>query len=221
MTEKHLILGWVWSSVVATVVAVGAATVVLAESIVAVLAVAALEGLCLALIQRRLLRGVKPGLEVGWISATIIGAVVGRLVQFLADTGAPTQLAASWPEPAKYAGGFLTGMIVGALMALPQAILLRNRLAQPTLWLVARGLAWALTLMFLFAASGLFADAANKNILETIAIVGLLFAGAGALAGAIEGLSMAMLVAPRELVHPARAPELYNQHPSRFSGGIP
>ncbi|MDB5093887.1 MAG: hypothetical protein JWO85_1988 [Candidatus Eremiobacteraeota bacterium] len=132
---------WVVVSAVVETIVVCIALVAEAESWGTVIGVALLEGLLLGFGQRWILRKARPRLADGWVAATIAGALLGRSVQFAADTGPYAAVVSEWNLAAQAALGAALGALVGAFMALPQAIILREQTHRPLWWIVARAVA--------------------------------------------------------------------------------
>jgi hypothetical protein len=161
------------------------------------------EAIVLGVVQMLILRRTIPGLERAWLTATVAGTMAGRLLQFGIDMGAAHAVPVSWGAPFEYAGGFALGAFIGAVMAVPQALVLRHRLPGAERWILARALAWACALpalLLLFSIeAGIQAAARANGVMLVVATFALVAAGVGA----IEGIVMTHLI--REARHPASA----------------
>jgi hypothetical protein len=190
--RAQLVAGWILSSLVAESVAVTFAFATLATDLRGVLAAAVIEGGLLGLSQRWLLRAfVRPGFERGWVLATLAGAVLGRVVEYQADMIAALTAITRWSQPTQYGAGVALGFAVGALMAAPQAFTLRDRVRGAWRWVLARGLAWAFALPLIGVASALVVGSLAGSTFGMLGVIAV----AAALAGAIEGLAIVILVA--------------------------
>lgn len=191
MSKTRFVSGWIASSVVAVLLAVGVATAVLAQSLPFVLGVAAVEGLCLGVIQHVLLRRTAPALASRWAAATIAGALLGRACEFLVDTSRQASFVDSWSPIAQAAAVGTLGLAIGVLMAAPQALVLGRHIPGAWRWLAVRGGAWAIALMLLFASGSVLQTLSSAGPLVAIAAMVSIFAAVAAVTGALEGLGMA------------------------------
>jgi hypothetical protein len=189
--RAQLIVGWIVTSLVVESIAVTFAFTTLATDLRGVLSAAAIEAGLLGLSQRWLLHLVRPGLERGWLIATLAGTVLGRVLEYQADMSFAASVVMHWSQPAQYGAGVLLGFAIGALMAAPQALALRGRIHGAWLWVIARGFAWSFALPLIGVASALLAGSVATFTFGMLGVVAL----AAALVGAIEGVTMAILAA--------------------------
>lgn len=184
--------GWIAVSVVAEASAVALAALTFATTALGVLDAALLEGLLLGLGQRFVLRALGRHPAGGWVLATLLGAIVGRLAEFGADRSTLAATVGAWAPGAQYGAGAALGLVIGALMALPQTFVLRRTTRGTWRWIAARAVAWGIALPLLGLTGSLATSAAAGDVVPNV--VGLV-AGVAAIAGAIEGLTMARLTA--------------------------
>lgn len=203
MREARFVLGWIGSVIVANALAVTAASVLEAETAWAVLGVAALEGVCLGLLQRAVLRATVPAAARGWLLATLVGILIGRGLQFLVDTSSLTALSYRWPETVQFLAAAGAGATFGAVMAVPQALALRGRVRHLAVWIVARAAGLAAAFAALFASSHLLGTL-NTDAPTTFGILLAVVAVAGILEGAIEGGALSRLLLRKPAADAAR-----------------
>jgi len=195
MRAARFVLGWVGSVILGNAAAIIAATLLQAETLTTVLAVAALEGCVLGLGQRWLFSRMLPGHTLRWFQATVAGMLIGRGIQFAIDTGPLLPLSYRWPEAAQFLAAAGAGLGFGAVMALPQALALRGRIPHAEIWVAARGAGMAVVLASLFAASHALGGLQTGPV-ATFAILLALLSVCGILEGAIEGSVLSWLLAP-------------------------
>jgi hypothetical protein len=192
--NERFVLSWTVVSVVAQSVAAATAFVAAAISWSGVLPVILLEACLLGVGQRWILRRAMPGLERGWFVATVGGMLLGRYVQFGADTSSAAASIANWPAGLQLALGAVLGLLVGALMALPQAYVLAGRVPRAWLWVAVRAAAWSVALPSLMAAGAWLAQASTGGLAVLVATMFATFALVGMLVGLGEGIGLARLV---------------------------
>jgi|GEM_PF-6127481 len=205
-------LAFRWAGVVALAetLAVGTAAVVWPTWEAIVCAIVA-EALLLAALQRLVLRSARPGLEARWFVATVAGTLAGRGMHYaLAPASAPIAGASAATQ---LAFGAALGALTGAVMALPQAYVLTDRIARHAWsWIAGRAIAWCAGFTLLMIAS------ANVPLIVHLPIAAMLgtmiagFAAVMALVGIIEGTFLARLLAPVISAHEAPPPR--HGHPS-------
>lgn len=191
--RRAFVAAWIATSVVAETTAVLFGVLSIAINVPAVLAVAALEGLLLAIGQCALLvRPTGTWFTTAWAAATVAGAMLGRVVEYHADVRFGPETV-QWTMPAQIAGGIALGFAVGAVMALPQALALRSRTERAWQWIAARGIAWAAALPLLLLTLDIAPATANGNGMGVmlVAVVAL----PAIVAGAIEAIAMMSLLA--------------------------
>jgi hypothetical protein len=200
VTERRFVLSWVAVSAVTEVIAVCVALLVPAVTWGTVVLVVLLEGLLLGFGQRWILRSVRPGLESSWIAATMAGALLGRCVQFAADTGPYAAIVFEWNIAAQAGIGAALGALVGGIMALPQAVVLKNRVDRPVSWVAARALAWCIALPLLMLAGGGLAAVSSAGPSIVILALFATFGAVAAFVGSIEGVVFERLLHKRPVV---------------------
>jgi hypothetical protein len=193
----HFVLSWLVVSAVSEAIAVCVAFIVPAVTLGSVVLVVLLEGLLLGFGQRWILRSVRPGLEKGWFAATMAGALLGRCVQFATDTGPYAAIVSEWDIAAQIGTGAVLGAFVGCIMALPQAIVLRNRVDRPVWWIAARALAWCIALPSLLLVGVLLAAVSGAGLPVVILALLMTFGVAAAFVGLVEGIVLERLLHSR------------------------
>lgn len=193
-SDLRFIGAWALVSAAAVAAAVTVASATFAVTLPAVILVILLEGLVLGVGQRSILERRRSAIAHGWLLATILGVVIGRLVEFAADTGSASAAIARLPVAVQDAYGPLFGLLVGAVMALPQARLIALRMRGAGWWIAACALAWAGAFPLLRLALGVPAAHSGASPLEAFVTLLGIFAGVGALVGAIEATVMARLL---------------------------
>jgi hypothetical protein len=191
VSKTSFVAGWIASSVIAVLLAVGIATAIFAQSLPVVLGVAALEGVCLGVVQQMLLRRTEPAVALRWALATMAGAILGRGCEFLLDTAGQAYAVGAWPPIVQ---GAASGLVIGVLMAFPQIFVLRGHVPGAWRWLAVRGGAWALALVLLFIGTSALGPTYAAAPLVMIAAVATVFAMVAAIVGALEGFVMAGLL---------------------------
>jgi hypothetical protein len=204
MSKAGFVTGWIASSVAAVLLGVGIATLLLAHSMAVVLAVAALEGLCLGGIQQLILRQSNKGQAANWLLATVAGALLGRAAEFLCDTSTQASIVSEWSPVAQAVAVAGLGLVVGMIMAVPQYFVLRRHAPQAWRWLLVRGGAWALGLVVLFAAANPLASIGNTPPIVAILAVASVFAAIAAIVGVLEGFGLAAILRIESPVQRAR-----------------
>jgi hypothetical protein len=118
------------------------------------------------------------------------------MVSVVAETAAVTvaffTLAASWNAILTVAvfEALLLGAAVGALMAVPQSVLLRRRIERSWLWIAARAAAWGCALPALFFAGFVSSRFSGANVSTVAALVLGSFAVIAAFVGIVEGYTL-------------------------------
>lgn len=194
MRSARFIAGWIGAAVITNAITVSAVSVFAAESLVALFAVALIEGTCLGLMQRSLIRGLSTGVR-SWIPATIAGVVAGRIVQYVLETGPWMPQIYGWPQAGQLAAGACAGLAVGAIMALPQVRALSRdiRRTGAWMWVVARAVSTAAAYVVLGLAQFMLGVPAIP-FAEIFCLLLLIAATAGAVGAAIEAPVMARLL---------------------------
>lgn len=194
MRSTRFVAAWIASVILAEVLAVTAASLIPDESAIAVLGVAIVEGLCLGLVQRRLMRERLPQLQIPWLAATLGGVVIARGVQFSIETGPLMSLSYQLPAAAQYVGAGAAGLAIGTIMAIPQLLALRGRVVHAATWVAARAAGTAVTFVWLLVAQRALGAIDTGLVLSFAILIGVFATGAAA-AGTIEATILAHLLA--------------------------
>lgn len=157
-----------------------------------------LEGTIVGLLQWSVVR--RPFAQVArraWLVATLIGALVawllGSLPATLIDMGAD-QAQAPVQEPETWLMLTLAaamGLVLGAILALPQWWVLRRAVGKAWVWLPANSAAWALGMPIVFAAVDLAYEVGTAW--GAVGVMALALVLAGATVGAVHGLALVWL----------------------------
>ncbi|MGD0472726.1 MAG: hypothetical protein ABSB70_05860 [Candidatus Velthaea sp.] len=139
-------------------------------------------------------RARSAGLERGWLKATVLGALLGRCLQFSADSGIGASLVSGWPIAVQIGLGAVLGALVGALMAAPQAVLLSRRVPRAWAWIGVRAIAWSIALPALMLAGAWLASISGNGLGALVCALLVTFALIGAFVGSLEGVALAALL---------------------------
>jgi hypothetical protein len=120
---------------------------------------------------------------------------LGRAFEYFADTSGLGALVATWPTAAQVVMGVVAGAAIGALMAVPQSVVLRRQVDRSWLWIGARAVAWALALPALFFAGFVSSKVSGANVPTVAALVLGSFASIAAFVGVVEGVALRRLIA--------------------------
>lgn len=193
LLRMKFVTWWIVAGIVADGAAALAALALQAVSLEKVLIVAGIEGILAGAFQCLLLRGRSGRLEQIWLVPTVLGALLGRMLEYECDVSPVAAAIADWGLAAHWAIGMLVGASVGAVLALPQAAAMRTRVRGSWRWIVVRAVAWgvALPLLLLIGAVWSHAGPSATPWSATAAIFVVLVA----LVGLIEGWAMARLTA--------------------------
>jgi hypothetical protein len=157
-----------------------------------------LEGTIVALLQWSVLRGPFPQVtRRAWLVATLIGALVawflGSLPATLMDMGADqAQAPAREPETwVMLSMAAAMGLVLGAILGLPQWRVLRRAVGRAWVWLPANSAAWVVGMPIVFAA----VDLAYRlgTVWGAVGVMALALAFTGAAVGAVHGLAFVWL----------------------------
>jgi hypothetical protein len=192
--NERFIARWAAVSIIAQSSSAALAFIAVAASWAGVLPVILLEACLLGAGQRWVMRRTAPGLERGWFAATVGGMVVGRYVQFGADTSVAASTVAAWPGLIQILLGAVLGSVVGALMAAPQAYLLAQRVPGAWRWIAVRSAAWSIALPALMVAGSWLAAVSGAGFAALVATMFASFAIVGAFVGLAEGIGLAYLI---------------------------
>ncbi|MEO8260987.1 MAG: hypothetical protein ABI566_00345 [Pseudolysinimonas sp.] len=153
------------------------------------------EGTALGVLQARWLGRRIPGLSrVGWIVVTLLIAGVGWAL-----ASAPSALGSPDGQPAPpmasvLLGAAALGAVMGALMGVAQALVLRHHVHHPWRWIGISAAAWTPAMVVIFA--GATIPDASWPTPEVIALGVVTGVVAGGLLGAISGGLMKTLTGP-------------------------
>jgi len=192
--NQRFIARWTAVSILAQSSTAVLAFIAVAASWAGVLPVILLEACLLGVGQRWALRRASVGLERGWLAATAAGMIVGRYVQFGADTSAAASTVAAWPSFVQIVVGAVLGSIVGAIMAAPQWYVLAGRVPRAWRWIVVRSAAWAAALPALMIVGSWLAAVSGAGLGVLVATMFGSFALVGAFVGLVEGIGLASLI---------------------------
>jgi hypothetical protein len=192
--NARFVASWTLVSVVAQSISAAVAFAAVAVSLTAVVPVILLEACVLSAGQRWILRNVSVELERGWFVATVGGVVLGRYVQFSADSSAAAAAISTWPSTAQIFVGAALGAVVGALMAAPQAYVLARRVPRVWRWIAVRAAAWSVALPALMIAGSWLAAVSGAGLAVLAATMFTTFAVVGAFVGLVEGIGLAALI---------------------------
>jgi len=148
MQRARFIAGWMGASVLSVTVVVTGVTILGGDNIPTLAVIAILEAACLGLVQQMLVKSRSDRVSA-WLLATLAGGVIGRTLQYLLDSGPWMADAYRWPHGLQLAGGACAGLLVGMVMALPQALALRATIPHVEVWIATRALATAATFVFM------------------------------------------------------------------------
>lgn len=157
--------------------------------------VAVIEGALLGIVQGRLLRDLRPYIVRDWTLATIAGVLLGRVIEFAGDSSAFAGTILAGPFAFQVIAGAALGALVGAATGSFQALLLRDRIRRPALWIALCALAWCIALPALLLAgfaTGQFSE--SVPVWHAVVVMLALFAAIGAVTGAIEGWGLATML---------------------------
>lgn len=158
----------------------------------AVLAGASLEGGLVGYAQARVLRSVMSDLATArWVWATVAGAGTAWLLGMIPSTVA-AMTSSPGTEPAPEPTGWIMlgmaaaiGIVLGPILSLPQALVLRHLGMRAWSWVPANAIAWSVGMALIFAGTGIIPQDAT-----ILLISGTLFAtclAAGCVVGAVHG----------------------------------
>jgi hypothetical protein len=157
-----------------------------------------IEGAVVGLLQWGVLRRPFPRVtRCAWLVATLIGVLVawflGSLPATLIDMGAdaaqaPAQEPEAWVVSTMAAA---MGLVLGAILALPQWRVLRRAVGRAWVWLPANSAAWGAGMPIVFAAADLAYRAGT--VWGAVGVMALALALTGAVVGAVHGLALVWL----------------------------
>jgi hypothetical protein len=174
-------------------------------------AAGAFEGTVVGTAQWIVLRRPLPEMRAGvWVAATVTGALVAWAAGMLPSTAAEMSGAEAGPPPVTsdalvYSLAAVMGLVLGAVLALPQWLALRRHVRRAALWIPANSVAWLVGMPIVFYGVSLVANGpADANAVFSGALTLLC---AGAAAGAVHGAVLIRLISgathPCESLEPA------------------
>ncbi len=165
-------------------------------------AMGALDGAVVGFAQWTVLRSRLHNMRArSWTMATAIGAAIAW---FMGTLPATVPFSSEGPvtvdEPIGF--GMVTvlaiemgiGAAFGAVLAVPQWLILRRYVGRALWWIPANSLAWLVAMPMIFLAAD--ASIPLEGIMFLLAVFAAIIAGAGALVGAIHGLVLIRLLMP-------------------------
>lgn len=193
---RRAVILWSASYAVAEIIAVVAAAAATATSWPWVAAVAILEGAVLGVLQGWILDGRNLRRLATWVLATVVGVVVARLIEFTADASPLATSIFDGALPMRIIGGIALGASIGLVIGRFQSFALVATARPRSWWPVICAAAWATALpLLLIVGAALSALTDVPPILGAAGVLGL-FGLVGAVAGAIEGIGIALLQTP-------------------------
>lgn len=175
--------------------------VVIGGAAFGVTAGALLEGGLVGYAQGRVLARHHPQIHLKrWVWATVVGAGTAWLIGMVPSTAlaliGPPEAVGSGEGPGTavmllLAGGM--GFVLGPILSVPQALVLRQAVRQPWTWVPANAVAWSVGMVVVFAGAGTVSpEAATWEIVITVVVVCL---AAGTSVGLIHGWWLVRLLA--------------------------
>jgi hypothetical protein len=162
----------------------------------------AFEGVVVGIAQWMVLRRPLPRLNWRpWVTATAIGALAAWTLGMMPSTLMSLDSeSATTPSPAMsdltvYSLAAALGIVAGAILALPQWLVLRRFVNHAAWWMAANAAAWAAGMPIVFIGAGSAPEGAAG--VEVAAIVAATIACAGAVVGAIHGPVLLWLLESR------------------------
>jgi hypothetical protein len=166
----------------------------------------AIEGIVVGLAQWTVLKSSPLNISRrSWVIATLLGALVawffGSIPSTLMSLGSDSGSALP-QEPQPWlvfvlAGGM--GAAAGVILAVPQWLVLRQKVHKAWLWLPANSAAWFLGMPIIFTAVDFIGKA--SSVLESLALFALSLLITGGVVGAIHGIILVRLIAMKRLDH--------------------
>jgi uncharacterized membrane protein len=200
------VLRWVAIYAATECVVVIVASLTLATTWPWVVLVATIEGAILGLAQGRQLRELRPRFVRDWTLATIAGVMLGRAIEFAADSSPLAAQILAGPYVLQILAGAALGALVGAAAGSFQAVALRNHIRRSARWIAVCALAWSIALPSLllvgFATGQL---SGSVPVWHAVVAILLLFGAIGAVTGAIEGGALAAMLRAAGRSDPAHA----------------
>jgi hypothetical protein len=189
---SRFIAGWIGTAMLATTVAVVAVTILGGQNPMELTVVAILEGACLGIAQQLLVDHVSDG-KSSWFVATLSGVVMGRALQYVLESGPWMAGTYLWPHSIQIVLGACAGIVVGSVMAVPQALAMRKTVGHCGAWIATHAASTATA--FAVLAFAQFAIGAPQIAFPAVFCI-LLGAAwlAAAAAAAIEAPVMARLL---------------------------
>jgi uncharacterized membrane protein (Fun14 family) len=192
-----LLLGWFGTRVFA---AEQASTIfILGGALAAIGFGTLLEGVLIGFAQARVLRERLPPLPLkSWIMATALGAAIAWALGMIPSTimglmspqhaSSPPDL----PDSAQYLLATAMGLVLGAILGIPQWHVLRRYVPRAGFWVAANALAWLIGMPLIFFGMGTLTE--NADIVRVILTVFATCLATGVVVGAIHGWALVRLL---------------------------
>jgi hypothetical protein len=222
LSAPALYLRWVGANALAEFVGLGGSflivggtlTLIDADSLPGLLVTAALsiamgtllEGVLVGLLQHAVLRRPLPAIaRRQWVRATALGALIAwtlgmipsTAMQLAANAQPAADAAAAPPaEPPQimiYLLAAVMGLILGPILATPQANVLKDHVREAWVWVAANALAWAVGMMIIFVGTSFIPNDMHITAGVIAALVGFVALG-GAAVGAVHGVALLWLI---------------------------
>jgi hypothetical protein len=178
---------------------------VLPAAALAVLAGTLIEGTVVGTMQWLVLRRPLKSMRWrSWALATALGAFVAWTLGMIPSTfffrGADTATTSTTPmsDLMVYALAAAMGLALGAILGVPQWLVLRRYVLKAGWWVLANALAWMLGMVVVFIGTGFIP--AGAIALQVALLLLLFIVAAGATVGAVHGLVLIWLLRSRRSV---------------------
>jgi hypothetical protein len=163
----------------------------------AVVLIAILEGAAVATAQWIVLSRTLAVSQRAWTKATLTGTLIAWLLGVVPSSLATYQQRSGvpLPEPSQTTVILFTaimGAVLGAVLALPQALVLRRVVEHPFRWIPANVIAWAIGMPLVFSLVGV--TIARSRSLDAVVILICRIGLIGAVVGGIHGLWLVTFV---------------------------
>lgn len=178
---------------------------VIPAAVLAVLAGTLIEGTVVGTMQWLVLRRPLKSMRWrSWALATALGAFVawtlGMIPSTFYLTGADTATTSTTPmsDLMVYALAAAMGLALGAILGVPQWLVLRRYIPKAGWWVLANALAWMLGMVIVFIGTSFIP--AGEIALQVALLLLLFVVAAGATVGAVHGLALIWLLRSRRSV---------------------
>lgn len=156
-----------------------------------------IEGAIVGYAQAVVLRRRLPQLRA-WVRATMVGAACAWSLGMLPGTlmsiagSSPSTMPSGMSDALQLLLAVPLGLVTGAILGLPQWLVLKRYVSRAGWWVAANAAAWACGMPLIFAVAG---AGAPGPVLPTVIVVLAGLALAGALVGAVHGAFLIKLLA--------------------------